>query len=218
MTTEKEVTALPVPKDMNLHQLVQLSCEIKQALTDSFGELTPEVSDALMKLEQKLPSKADGYKFIVDDLENEAALWKKRATDFLNVAKSFDNYAKTMKEAILGACKQMGVDEILGNEYRWKLQKAKPTVIIDDEKLIPSGHKEIVQTPVIKKDGILEDLKQGIPVPGAHLEESLYVRCYPNKQGVKSAKSKPTERETKQIGATPQVDAGPTEPNQKPNL
>lgn len=210
---------LPVKKDDSLHQLVALSCDIKRALTESFGEITDDVGAALLKLEQKLPNKADGYKFVIDDLKSEGALWKKRAADFTAIARAFEKYAETMQQAILGACQQMGVDEILGHEYRWKLQRAKPTVIIDDEAKIPSGHKLIVQTTQIKKDGILEDLKQGLPVPGAHLEESLFVRCYPNTQrSLKNGKSKSDSSKGAESVANSGNDQGATGPDQDNDL
>jgi len=165
--------------------LVDLSCQIKRALAENFGELDEQTEKMLSTLETNLPQKADGYKFVVDDLENEAALWKSRANQFQNVAKAFEKYADNMKARILNACAQMEVTEIEGENYRWKLQKAKPSVIIEDETKIPSGHKEVVQTIKIRKDSILEDLKSGIPVSGAKLEESLYVRCYVNTKGKK---------------------------------
>lgn len=200
---------LPEPK-MSLHQLVQLSNEIKSALTQNYGEVTDEVMQALMTLERKLPSKADGYKFVIDDLDSEVERWKARAADFIKISKAFETYAKSLKESIKGACISMGTEEIQGVDYRWKLMKAKPTVIIDDETKIPSGHKEIVQTTVIKKDGILEDLKQGLPVPGAHLEESLYVRCFPNtkSKGEKKNDKGNSDKPAKQLTANAGNDGG----------
>lgn len=177
-----------VPK--TLHELVTLSQDIKRALIDGFGELTEDAQKALELLDSRLPDKADGYKFVTDDLRNEAALWKKRAQDFLTVARTFETHADNMEQRLADACIQMEVKELVGRDYRWQLQNAKPKVIIDDETKIPSGHKEIVQVIKIRKDGILEDLKQGVPVPGTHLEESLYVRCYMNnKKGVENVQS-----------------------------
>lgn len=177
---------LPAKKDQSLYDLVSISQEIKRSLIENFGEMTPEVESSLLTLEERLPNKADGYRFITEDLRHEADLWKERAHTFLAVAKSFSIHADKMEGAIKEACIQMGVEELEGNEFRWKLQKAKPTIIIDDETKVPSGHKEIVQVTKIRKDGILEDLKSGIPVPGCHLEESVYVRCYTNsKKGSK---------------------------------
>lgn len=193
----------------SLMKLVQLSAAIKQELVATYGEITFDIEEKLMVLERKLPSKADGYKFVIDDLESEAELWKKRAAQFAKVGQGFGAYADRMKKAILEACKTLNTDEILGNEYRWKLQKAKPTVIIDDESKIPDGHKETVTITKIKKDGILEDLKQGLPVPGAHLEESAFVRCYPNTtmkkkepKNVKPAESTQSVSATKRIAIT----------------
>lgn len=104
------------------------------------------------------------------------------------VAKRFEAHADHMENRLKEACLKLGVKELHGRDYKWQLQQAKPKVVIDDETQIPSGHKEIVQVTKIRKDGILSDLIMGIPVPGAHLEKSEYVRCYMNvKKEVKDA-------------------------------
>lgn len=172
-----------------LNELVNLSMEIKRSLIENFGEIGEDSEKALAILESKLPDKADGYKFVTDDLRNEAALWKKRAQDFMAVAKKFEAHADHMENRLKEACLQMGVKELYGRDYKWQLQSAKPKVVFDDETKIPSGHLEIIQTTKIRKDGILEDLKMGVPVPGCHLEESQYIRCYLNtKKEVKDVK------------------------------
>lgn len=164
-----------------LHDLVKLSCDIKQTLVETMGEITQETEELLLHLEEIIPNKADAYRFITQDLEHEAELWKKRAKEFDRIAKSLETHAQKMKDAIKFACIQMQIDELKGNDFTWKLQRAKSKVIIEDPELVPGIFKEIVQTTNIKKDEISKAWSEhDQPVPGTRLEESLYVKPYPN--------------------------------------
>lgn len=165
---------------MKLADLVRLSNEVRLALVESAGEITDETCKALLILEDSMPKKVDGYKFLVTDLECEAEKFKTKADEYSRLAESCKRYAKGLKDRLKLACIAMNVDELQGNEYRWKLQKSKPSVIIDDETLVPSKYKNVVQTTEIIKDEILEDFKKDISVPGCRLEQNSHIRCYPN--------------------------------------
>lgn len=175
-----EATKLPVEKDSTLFELVHLSHQIQQALVESFGEVTPDMEKSIAKLHEKLPDKADGYKFFIDDLKAQAEVWNDRAATLSSIAKAFMNYTEKLKYSLKMACVELGVDELKGNQYRWKLVNNAPSVIVDDEAKIPSNFKEIVQTTKLRKDLLSEALKSGAAVPGAHLEQGTHVRPYPN--------------------------------------
>lgn len=180
MAVKKLEEHVPVKKDESLFQLVSISHQIQQALVESFGEMTPEIEKALLLLQEKLPDKADGYKFIIEDLKSQAEIWNTRAENLSRISKTFMNHCDRLKYSIKMACVELGVDEIKGNECRWKLQSSPPAAVIDDETKLPNNFKEIVQKTVTRKDLILEALKSGAMVPGAHLEQGSYVRCYAN--------------------------------------
>lgn len=218
---KKKEAEVAVPERNSLHDLVTLSQEIQRKLFECGGELTPEVEEEIIKLEKKLPSKVDGYKFIGDELRNAAVAWKKRSQEMGNVGKQFEAYADKLDDIMCMAVERFGAD-LDGIEYYAKRQAtSKPAVILNDEKLIPDGHKQttltvtftkddafcknlvaaieaeardheyhpvpgwIKESTVTTKDSILEDLKQGLPVEGASLKQSYYVRYYPNAKGVK---------------------------------
>lgn len=171
---------LPITKDETLFSLVHLSHQIQKALVESMGEMTPEIERAIRILHERLPDKADGYKFFIDDLRAQAVLFNERASLFARIAKSFTSYSETLKYSIKMACMELGVNEIEGREFRWKLVNNAPSLVVDDESLIPSEYKEEVVSVNIKSDMIKEALKNGKTVPGAHLETGSHVRPYPN--------------------------------------
>lgn len=170
---------LPVKKDESLMALVHLSHQIQEMLVESMGELTPEVEMAIAKLHEKLPNKADNYKFFIDDLKAQAETWNERAAVLSRIAKAFINYTEALKYRLKMACIELDVEEIIGNDFRWKLINNAPSLIVEDEGLIPAKFKEIVQTTKIRSDLLKEALKNGEIVPGARLETGFHVRPYP---------------------------------------
>lgn len=126
----------------SLYDLVTLSQEIQRKLFEAGGELTPEMEASIIELEKKLPSKVDGYKFITDELRNNAVLWKKRAQDMAQVAKQYEGYADKLDDIMCLALERSG-DVLEGVEYYAKRQKAsKQSVVIEDAAKILDGHKE----------------------------------------------------------------------------
>ncbi len=176
---------LPTKKDESLFSLVQLSHKIQEALVESMGELTPEIEQAIARLHQKLPDKADGYHFFIEDLKSQAEVFNNRAAVFSRIAKALLNYTDRLKYSLKMACVELGVEELVGTDWKWKLVNNAPSLIVDDETLVPAKYKEIVQTTKIRSDLIKEDLKKGILVPGTRLETGSHVRPYVNNTGKK---------------------------------
>lgn len=173
----KEV--VPVKKDETLFVLVQLSHQIQQALVESMGELTPDVERAIDKLHEKLPQKADAYKYFMDDLKAQAQVWNDKALVFTRISKAFISYIDRMKYSLKMACLDLGVEEIEGKEYRWKIVNNAASLVVEDENLIPSKYKEVVTSYKIRSDLIKKALKSGEIVPGARLETGSHVRSFP---------------------------------------
>ncbi len=176
-TTKKD--KLPVKKDESLFSLVQLSHAIQEKLVETMGELTPEIEREIAKIHEKLPDKADGYKFFIDDLKAQSELWSQRAFNFTLISKSFMSYIDRLKYSLKMACIELGVEQLEGSQFRWKLVNNAPSLIVDDEKLVPAEFKEIVQTTRIRTDMVKEVLKNGGTVPGTRLETGNHVRPYP---------------------------------------
>lgn len=165
---------------MKLTELVQLSNEVRLALVEAGGEINDETCRALLILEDSLPRKADGYAYLVKDLEAQALQFKERADEFKRLAKSCEAYADGLKERLKLACITMDVKEIKGVDHYWKLQDSNPSVDIGNEDLVPSQYKTVVQSIAIDKKKILADIKSGIEVQGCKLQKNTHVRMYVN--------------------------------------
>ena len=116
-----------------------------------------------------MPNKADGYHHIIEDLKSQAEVWNNRAAVLTRIAKAFISYTDRLKYTVKMACLEMGVEELVGNDFKWKLVNNAPSLIIDNDGLIPAKFKEVVQTTKLRSDLIKEALKNGEVVPGAKL-------------------------------------------------
>jgi hypothetical protein len=204
----------PKPTSNTLMDMVQYMNALDEAIAESaqnnLGEIDLELEEKLILVKERaLPSKIDGYSFILDALKFRREFWKSKKDEIGRVISAIDKYEEKLKEVLIGAMLRLETTELLGNESRYILVNSKEKVIIDDPSKIPSGHIEIVQTQTIKKESIYEDLKAGIPVSGAHLEVSQYVKRSLNVKGVKeNAKRNNQKREIDAVHAPDDAGSG----------
>jgi hypothetical protein len=164
-----------------LKDLVIHSNRITEILAETGGELTPELESEIAHVDLALPQKVDGYVVTLDRMMAEAEYFKLKAEEFLAVSKGIVNARELLMGHLKACMEMMQVSEIQGNDWRFKIQSAAPAVKISNEDLIPKEYtREVVEIKIDKKR-IAEDLKLSVPVPGAHLETTTYVRSYVNK-------------------------------------
>lgn len=164
---------------MNLPELVRQYNDISSFLIDNNGEITDKMAESLAIVEKNLPEKCDNYRFFIDKLKADSVLWKEQAEVFRKASKGCDLLVDRLKETLKLACISMDKTELLGKTYRWLLQGSS-IVVFDNEELIPSKYKTVVQTFTINKKQIADDIKAGIDVPGAHIEKTQHVVGYLN--------------------------------------
>ena len=105
------------------------------------------------------------------------------------VTTSFDGVVTDCSDDnIKEAMQTLETDELVGIDVRFKLSKSNPSCVIDDPEKIDAAYKTVVQEIKIDKKRITDDLKHGIPVEGAYLQESFSLRQYANSPATKGAK------------------------------
>ena len=175
--------AIAEKPSFTLHSLVQQAQVIESALVEAGGELTPELEAIIANLDVSVAEKIDGYSFIMDRFENEAAVFRTKADSFARVAKGLTLFQDKLKERVKLAMVAMGKDEIKGNEVRFKLSNSAPKLVIENEMVIGDAYKKIVQTIVPDKEKIREDLSIGLAVEGCKLVNGKALRTYINRKG-----------------------------------
>jgi hypothetical protein len=163
-----------------VNSLVKIVNEVsllEQKLIESEGQLTPEIEALLAVSGEMLPAKVDNYSMVLERFDALSEHYKERAAFFSKIAKQCEGVQDRLKENIKFAMKTLNVDELSGQDVKFKLQKVKSKVVIEDESLIPDDYykSEIVHT--LQKDKLKGDLEIG-PIPGARLEESVSLKTY----------------------------------------
>lgn len=184
--SDKKYSVPPSPStqstSLTLHSLVQQSQIIEAALIEAGGELTPEIEAILANLDITMAEKLDGYSFIMDRFETEAAFLRSRADTYSRAAKGLTTFQEKLKERIKLAMIALGKDEVSGNEMRFKLSNCAPKLVIENEAMLIDAYKTIVQTIVPDKEKIKEDLALGFPVAGAKLVNGKSLRVSINRK------------------------------------
>lgn len=162
---------------------------VVQAILDNSGEITPEIENALQVVEASLTQKADQYSFLIERLEFESEYWKAKAQEFNKIAQACTTARERMKDRIKVAMNILGLEEINGKDVRFKLQKSNPKLVIEDESKIDAAYKTVISETVIDKERVKEDLRLGVPVAGAKLEQGFSLRTYANSAAAQKKKA-----------------------------
>ncbi len=105
-----------------------------------------------------------------------------------------ENQVERLRGNLKYVMTSMTTAELEGNNWRWQLSRGKPKLVVDEAKLSPVYFK-LVYSKVIDKERIEGDLALGLPVEGAHLEETATLRSYVNK----SALARPVTERTEDV-------------------
>ena len=143
-------------------------------------EFPPEFND-VVEIRNLLPQKVDGYKAVMDKLDQEAKYFKAQADKFLTAASSLKRLHTDLKERIKIAMKELGVDELQGDDFRFKLSNTKPKLKINME-VLPAEYTIQTIDYIADKEKIEMELNEGVIIDGAELEHGHSLRTYVNKR------------------------------------
>lgn len=178
-------------ENKSLVVLVQEFAEMDRALIESGGELTPDLEAQMSITGENLKGKVDRYKLYMDHLDSRAEYFKAIEYQARDARKLFENHNNSLRANLKMAMDALGVADLYGNDWRFKLSSAKPKMLINEEELDPKYKKEVT-TLVPNKELIEMDLSMGITVKGAYFESSHSLRNYVNHEG-KAKPKKPKE-------------------------
>lgn len=119
----------------------------------------------------EVANKGKGIIQVVRSLESDVDAIKTE-TDRLNKIKRVkENNIKRLRDYTKVCMEQMEVKKIETPVGNLTLRKGVSTLKIDDESKLPSKYIEVVQTYKVNKDLVKSDLKSGIEIEGAYMNE-----------------------------------------------
>lgn len=141
-------------------------------------ELDPEVlADTMEGLSGEIEAKADGYAKVIAELNAEIAGLKAEIERMTNRKTTMENNVKYLKSTLQFAMETTGKTKFKTELFSFGIQKNPASVVIDEPYLENIPDKYLIpQDPKIDKVKIKEDLKAGIDIGIAHLEQSQSLR------------------------------------------
>ena len=136
------------------------------------------INDTKESIELLLEEKSEQLELILKELETKEEKCKEIADFYARKAKYANEKKKILKELILEAMRKLGAKKIETVTGTFTIRNNTPSLIIDDVSLIPGKFITTVQTDKIEKNEIKKEIKNGVEIPGVHLEttQSLLVK------------------------------------------
>lgn len=155
-------------------KLYQLADEYQQALEVLDDPELPEevVRDTLEALQGGLVQKGQAVAAYALNLSAEIEALKAHEKRVAAKRKTLEGREEWLRGYLKSNMERCGINEIkaIDGTFTAKLGKGRPSVVIDNEKLLPDDSEFVRWKREVDKTAIAAAIKNGQEVPGAHLE------------------------------------------------
>jgi len=136
------------------------------------------INDTKESVELLLAEKSNQLELILKDLESKEEKCKEIADFYAKKAKQANEKRKALKELIITTMKGLGAKRLETETGTFTIKNNAPSLKIDNEDLIPQKFVSYIQTRKIEKNEIKKEIKNGVEIPGVHLEttQSLLIK------------------------------------------
>jgi hypothetical protein len=163
-------------KSKSLIQLETEALEIEQRLLASDGEIDEIMETMLTQLENDLSDKAESYAIVIKRLESASEHMASRRDEYQKAQMKLKNAAQNLKDRVKATMLRLDKKDLGSADVSFKLSRAKPVLVIENEDIIPNAFKKIVTTEVVDKDHVRAHLELGMNVDGAMLLDNVALR------------------------------------------
>lgn len=133
------------------------------------------IKDTLEGLGGEIEEKADNYAKVIAELNGKEELLKGEIDRLSARKKSIENTITRMKANLQEAMEITGKEKFKTELFSFNIQNNPPKVVIDEGAKIPKAYL-IEQEPVVNKQMIKDDLKNGKQLKFAHFEQTRGLR------------------------------------------
>lgn len=136
------------------------------------------INDTKESVELLLAEKSNQLELILKDLESKEEKCKEIADFYAKKAKQANEKRKALKELIITTMVGLGAKRLETETGTFTIKNNAPSLIIDDESLIPQKFITHISSTKIEKNEIKKEMKNGAEIPGVHLEttQSLLIK------------------------------------------
>jgi predicted kinase len=158
--------------------------EIVAQIIENGGELTAELEREVELIDLNRAQEVDSLHMTLELMGHYKTFWEAKELEAAKIRRSLEKLHERYRYFIKSVMIASGTEELHGNEYRYKLSKLSPKVVIEElaeQALIETYGKEVTKV-VLDKDRLKEDLEAGVPVEGAKMQDVHSLRSYPQKK------------------------------------
>lgn len=160
--------------------LVQLMAEAQDMATrlmECEGELTEDAEKALTINEKSLAVKVDNYVLVMEAMADRADYMAAKAKELQVVSRQLKVAREAVKERVKFVMLENELTDLTGQYYRFKISRVKPKYIIDEDQ-VPEKFKKEVITYKVDRDAVVEQMVEGVEIPGVKVEQGWALRTY----------------------------------------
>lgn len=133
-------------------------------------ELT--LQEAMSQIDGEFEEKADNIAFILKDLLTTAKAIKEEEQRLSQRRKALENNADRLKDHLESMMRLIDKPKFKTTLNSFTISRGKPTVVIENEDLVPLEYKALEETIKIDKNAIYTALKNGENIDGVSLQEN----------------------------------------------
>ena len=156
---------------MNLFKLSQNYMQVIH-MAEELDEET--LKDTLDSINESIELKVENTAYVIKTLEANSKAYKDEMDRMAKSKKTIDNNIKNLKLYMQQAMEQTGMNKIEGKLIKVSIQNNPPSVYVTQEESLKEYMVE--QPKKLDKRALLDDLKQGVVVAGAELQQTRSVR------------------------------------------
>lgn len=159
-----------------LYQLTAQRLELQGKL-ESLNLDDVTVADTLEGDSTEIAAKIEDYGFVIRNLESFVGAIKEEENRLADRRKANEKKVTRIKEWLLSNMVACGITKIECSVFSVTVRQNPGSVIIDNDKLIPDEFMTVPELPVPapNKKAIAQAIKDGLDVPGCHIEKSQRV-------------------------------------------
>ena len=155
---------------MKLYELSAAYKQVEEMLGD--GTDNEAILDTLESIKDEITVKAQGICSVISQSDAYVVAIDNEIERLQSLKSMHKKKADWLKDYIKTNMENAGQVKIQTPTHVLSIKKNPHKLIIDDESLIPASYQEIIpQTYKVNSAAVKDDLKNGVDVPGAKLEQ-----------------------------------------------
>lgn len=156
--------------DMSLWKITDEVMALDQLIEEQQGECCAVTEEFAKEIEKLITQKTDNCVEFVKSLDEQVEVVQKRISELSALAKSIEHKRKRILDYVHSCMQKINKDEISGDLYRFTIVKSPTSLIIENENEIPPQYLNTKIDVCIDKKQLLADMKNGVNILGARLQ------------------------------------------------